>query len=36
MPNAELAFIDGAAHFIWLKHADEMRKKLRTFLELPL
>jgi len=36
MPNAELAFIDGAAHFIWLEYADEMRKKLRAFLELPL
>jgi pimeloyl-ACP methyl ester carboxylesterase len=35
MPNAELAIIEGAAHYIWLTHDDEMRKKLRSFLKLP-
>lgn len=34
MPNAELVFIDGAAHYIWLTHADEMKDKLRAFLGL--
>lgn len=36
MPNSELVFIDGAAHYIWLTHADEMKDKLRTFLGLSL
>lgn len=34
MPNAELGMIEGAAHFIWLTHAEEMRTKLRAFLGL--
>lgn len=34
MPNAELVFIHGAAHYIWLTHADEMKEKLRAFLGL--
>lgn len=36
MPNAELVFIDGASHYIWLTHADEMKDKLRAFLGLSL
>lgn len=36
MPNVEYALIDGAAHYIWLTHPDEMSKRLRSFLELPL
>jgi proline iminopeptidase len=36
LQNAELVMIDGAAHYIWLTHAAEMKEKLRAFLELPV
>ena len=34
MPNADLVFINGASHYIWLTHAGEMKDKLRDFLGL--
>jgi proline iminopeptidase len=33
MPRGRFTLIDGAQHFLWLTHADELRAQLRTFIE---
>jgi proline iminopeptidase len=32
MPNARFELIEGAQHFLWLTHADQLRSVLRAFL----
>lgn len=34
MQNAEIVFIENAAHYIWLSQYDKMKYELRTFLDL--
>ncbi len=36
MPNARFETINGAQHFIWITHANELRKALKGFLQAVL
>jgi proline iminopeptidase len=33
IPGARQAFIDGAAHYIWLTHSDQLKSIVRTFIK---